>query len=88
MIRRALPFAALALPLAAAGPLAANEPTYGGGNDRVASKNAPQPRPQDRQRPGAGNCPGCTGPVIRRPLLEAPAPALLMIPAAFTLDQF
>ena len=79
MVRRflILPIAALAMPPAVG---AATEPV----EPKSQSDSQQSPRKLTRETPADTRCAGCATPLTRlRPMIDTPAPALLLIPAAF-----
>lgn len=76
---------ALVMPLGLAMPACAAEPDLPGA--RMHEQHAPQ-RKQDRSKQVEAPCVGCVAPsTLKRPMLEAPVPGLLMIPAALLVTN-
>ncbi len=80
---------ALAMPTGLATPSHASEPSGLSDARAVDSHPSPQQRKrQDRAKPADVPCVGCVTPsTLKRPLLEAPAPGLLMIPASLLMTR-
>jgi hypothetical protein len=73
---------ALAIPAAVVTPACARDPV----ETRVQEGhgNHAQPRKPTRSKPSEQRCIGCVAPtMLNSPMIEAPAPALLLIPAAY-----
>jgi hypothetical protein len=77
---------ALVVPTAVAMPACAADPVEAKATHSDSHPAAP--RKQERTKPGDQRCLGCVAPsMLDPPMIEAPTPALLLIPAAFLVTD-